>query len=740
MSMFWPTKLPVQFHSHFINRLRRVSISALKGASIGAVVLTGCVSWVPVNPLTPAVEESASRYGEVMANFSDQALLSNVLRAKDKKPLNFNDLSSISGSFSLSDTLGLTLPLGQLTGTVTGSTSHRFTASPSVTGTSSPTIALGTLNTQGFMMTMIQPISATYVLSKWDSYPHDLLLYLFVKAIRFPGEKDLPEGCVQSGSCETRRVYRNDPDSADFGDFKTLISQMTSETGAIAGRVDMKSLLILDPLGTPVPIGRTVSDTTPIPTPTPSVAAGPVPPTVRESATGDLAAGTYFTKITYVTASGETSPSGETPLLIQAHRGLEIRLSASPPPPAAGGGGATVTGYNVYIGTSSGGETKQNPAPVPPAQQWTLSSRLIQGSPPPGAPGTQYVVASDTTIFQTVNGLTDGQLHVGNARCPDYVMSGPHSLALCPPDSPFPFLRLYKEYQGQIVLCIRANPDTGKFGDHFIVAMSKSEGAARQQRAAANQLMTREQKAFDESVDPSEKAKLSDMLRQNSILLSRLDQIVTEEASKTSSSTIKALTLGGAKQSLASPAATPSPPSGGGGAPGGGGASGGAATTGGAGAMPQVTLALQPSRISGMLREEECKGDQIVLPEETEERFDRESSQFTHIEWRSISEVIEYLGALARIQEHPVAGSSARSSGIRIGAGMSDTLFTFGHGSAGQDGISVKYRGIEYRVPSAELATPNDHSLESLALVNELISIAKISGSLAVPQPVTVLP
>lgn len=191
-------------------------------------------------------------YSEIMDDFTDRTLLANILRARDNAPLNFSDLSAITGAFSLTSSLTGSVPFGPLSGTPN---SYQYSVSPTFGGTSSPVLTLGTLNTQGFIMTMIQPISTTYVLSKWDTYPHELLLYLFVKAIRLPYEYD------NATDSSLRRVHRNDPDSpADLDDFKKLVNALVDD-----GNVDMKSLLILDPLGDPVPICRTIQATTPTP-------------------------------------------------------------------------------------------------------------------------------------------------------------------------------------------------------------------------------------------------------------------------------------------------------------------------------------------------------------------------------------------------------------------------------------------------------------------------------------------
>jgi hypothetical protein len=794
-----------------------------------AAMGSGCVSWIPVHPLTPAVAESASRYSEVMANFSDQALLANILRAKDNMPLNFNDLSAISGSFSLSDTLGFTIPFGPLTGPANqGSTTYKNSATPSITGTSSPTITVGTLNTQGFMMTMIQPISTTYILSKWNSHPHELLLYLFIKSIRFPNE---------SGP------HRNNPDDdAAFTDFSSLVSDMIGTDGD----VDLKSLMVLDPLGDPVPFGTTLQATTPMPSQTPSSTTPPDPPRLTDDLPGNLAPGYYYVRTTYVTNSGETLPSGESQFFVERDHGLIVKAPVNPP---ADQGAVKYLGYNIYIGAAPGSETKQNTVVTKFVDDYPRSAVLIRGQVLPNAPGTQYLVSSDYSIIQTIGGLNDGQLHAGNALCPQAVRTGAHAIDLCPEGSGAPFVQFYKEYPAQIVLCLKTGTD-GLFKNHFIADMSRNEFAARSGLVAAEikalnaqadligalwrrGLMSqaiRDQALASQSV-VAEKVRNSRTVSQAEIFKAFADEVIANRAlldqgvlnkslagdSDADKAAVDALLVGmntvsqawqlsllsdqfkvdndldshnvvtdnsanAAAQALedvgriivsvrdktveddentikmmgvGKPQGT-SPQSnssggGGGGAPAGGGGGGAAASAAGGGAMPQVTLALQPSRISAILHSDRCLADQIVLHTGTENQFETETKKFAHIEWRSIAEVIQYLGAIARKQDRMTVSSADATDTQKLAArdlaavkitGGTQPLFTYGDFDSDTDmgEIRVTYRKKTYRAPLAGAVAQHDHTLESMAMINELISIAKISGSLPVPQPVTVLP
>jgi hypothetical protein len=777
-------------------------------ASVG---LAGCNAWAPVYSLKRQVNEGAIDYGEVMADFADQALLTNVLRAKDNAPLNFNDLASITGSFSLTDTYGLTLPFGGITGMPTGSSTHRYTASPMIAGTSSPVVSLSTLNTQGFMMTMVQPVSTTYILSKWDSHPHDLLLYLFVKSIRFPGE--VGDG-VHSAP---RRVHRNDPDNpADFKDFHDLVTQLV-DTSATGGNVDMKSLMILDPLGNPVPMGQTVAATTPSPSSAPgpgipdassaSLYAGTQPNTVRPTPRG-----TYFVQLTLVGKNGESQASKEETVVV-SQSGLEVVVYSPPalggdwtgfnvyvgkvsgtvtkqntaplkfdsahpwilpdgdpkagpaPPPsdiefprypgladnkvsyalqvtyATNSGGETppspestkaveayqalrvsmpqgtasgVLGYNVYLRGADGVQRRQNDAPVPLTQPWTKNYDGTHAGPSvPSPAGTSYQVSSDFSIFQTINGLGDGQLHAGNASCPESFLNGAHTGAgdVCASGSKAPLAQFYKEYPGQIVLCVHTDDDN-KLDGHLIAPLSPEEIEAR----------TRYRNSLAGSKSGDLRGKTTaEFLNDLSTVKAHID-----------GARVKAIAM--AKPPPASPQ---TPAAGGAAAPAGGGAP---ATVGGGaagGSMGQVTMALQPSRISAMVREETCNTDEVILPQGTDEDYHKESGEFTHIEWRSIAEVIQYLGAVARLEDTTGAAVTLTTE--------ADTLFALKRDATGR--VHVSYRGTPISVGASfttaaqiSVADPHDHSLESLAMLNELISLAKISGNVGAPQTVQVVP
>lgn len=93
---------------------------------------------------------------------------------------------------------------------------------------------------------------------------------------------------------------------------------------------------------------------------------------------GALASQNYFVRVTYTTPTGESPVSPEANLVVAANNLLQV---AAPPVDPAN----VATGWNVYVGPSSGAETKQNGAPLALNASFTLATTGIQpGATMPG--------------------------------------------------------------------------------------------------------------------------------------------------------------------------------------------------------------------------------------------------------------------------------------------------------------------------------------------------------------------
>ena len=118
--------------------------------------------------------------------------------------------------------------------------------------------------------------------------------------------------------------------------------------------------------------------------------APPAAPAPSSVALGSLAAATYFVVVTYLTASGETAASGAASLALAANH----VLSVASPAPAAG-----AVGWNAYVSTSAGTETRQNAALLPIGTAWQEpTTGLVAGAGVPAANTTGWTLTTPNTL------------------------------------------------------------------------------------------------------------------------------------------------------------------------------------------------------------------------------------------------------------------------------------------------------------------------------------------------------
>lgn len=112
---------------------------------------------------------------------------------------------------------------------------------------------------------------------------------------------------------------------------------------------------------------------------------GPIAPpaaaTLSNVVSGALGAVTNYVKLTFVGGPGESLPSAEASLACPAGSVVSVASPATTD--------YRVTGYNVYVSTATGTETKQNATPVPIGTAWQEpASGLIAGAAVPVADTT----------------------------------------------------------------------------------------------------------------------------------------------------------------------------------------------------------------------------------------------------------------------------------------------------------------------------------------------------------------
>jgi hypothetical protein len=168
----------------------------------------------------------------------------------------------------------------------------------------------------------------------------------------------------------------------------------------------------------------------------------------------------------------------------------------------------------------------------------------------------------------------------------------------------------------------------------------------------------------------------------------------------------------------------------------------------GASEPSEVGASLQHNRVGAFLRADDCYADQTIREPTTESEFRKYTETLGHIEWRSVAEVFQYLGAVLRQEngirwdvprDHDVVGSSA--------SGIPDTMFVLRHagGTSPEHAmLKVSYGGEDVAIGSGTVnvgnGALNDHSLLVLSLLSELVNSAKISSDIPVTQQLQVLP
>lgn len=130
----------------------------------------------------------------------------------------------------------------------------------------------------------------------------------------------------------------------------------------------------------------------------------PVTPVLTATSGGSFtAAVTLYVRTTFMTAFGETQPSGEA--FLQISPGQELVVSAPTNPPS------TATGWNCYIGEASAGETLQNTSAIALGVNYTQAAPItLTGAAPPGSATGSYTITSTLGVSYTYcyrNSVTD---------------------------------------------------------------------------------------------------------------------------------------------------------------------------------------------------------------------------------------------------------------------------------------------------------------------------------------------
>jgi hypothetical protein len=200
----------------------------------GAAVLAAC-------SMATTIQRNALEYNASVATYNDHMLMYTILRARDEAPINILALSTINGAVSVQGALAGTTSYENISGFAAA---HDFSTAvtPSIQASSSPTWSMASLDTQGFMLGIIQPISPMYVVSKWSTgIDREFLLRLFIKSINLKDEHGYHE-------------YLNNPGSP------AAMAEFAQRLHSWLPYLHMRALTVLEPLGPafdPAPVTTT---------------------------------------------------------------------------------------------------------------------------------------------------------------------------------------------------------------------------------------------------------------------------------------------------------------------------------------------------------------------------------------------------------------------------------------------------------------------------------------------------
>jgi hypothetical protein len=130
------------------------------------------------------IRSEALSYDDIIEDTTDKLLLLNILRAKDKAPLHFDEIPSLHESLQATASLQATWPFGATdTGTV-NKPSTRNTVTPGIMVQATPTFEVDHLDTKDFVTGIASPIDPKFVKYWLDrGLDRRVVLLLFFSAV-----------------------------------------------------------------------------------------------------------------------------------------------------------------------------------------------------------------------------------------------------------------------------------------------------------------------------------------------------------------------------------------------------------------------------------------------------------------------------------------------------------------------------------------------------------------------------
>ena len=138
-----------------------------------ALLLSGCAAMDHISPRT-------AHFNIETSNAKSRSILANIVRAAEGQPLQFTDITTISGTGDIEGSLGAELPVAVDPSTV----ERTFTLSPSIKASSGNQFNVANLNTQEFYYGLQAPVKVEHIANFIAAgYDPSLVLFLMVDEI-----------------------------------------------------------------------------------------------------------------------------------------------------------------------------------------------------------------------------------------------------------------------------------------------------------------------------------------------------------------------------------------------------------------------------------------------------------------------------------------------------------------------------------------------------------------------------
>lgn len=180
---------------------------SIKAVLVCAVILAGCAS-------TSEVADTAVKTNLVQEQAHNQMLLLNVVRALNRSPMHFTQVSAVRLPPGFGNaTFQLAAPFG-------GDRTHLYPFTS--TFATQQSVDTAVLNSQEFMRGIVSPVPASLMLYYLDQgWPQQLVLHLFVRSVEFYADDPKTKRKTL-----VRRVTNYPENKAEFKRFQTLMEQL----------------------------------------------------------------------------------------------------------------------------------------------------------------------------------------------------------------------------------------------------------------------------------------------------------------------------------------------------------------------------------------------------------------------------------------------------------------------------------------------------------------------------------